>query len=204
MNFSLMALSDIDAVYFFLHSGSLIKVPLWSVKIRSVRSLSHSGMKLLVKYFNSGKDILVSRYLFFSFVLYLLHEVVLNLDVYQNNSSQLIFMRFHEGWIEDIYLRCTDTGYIEPDPPVKSRGGMIRQESMPQELAPPVPPVLRREWVYLWFKFTDELYFLNVVLHSICFGTCKTHSLKCFSHKYTDVIVLTMVYVNHESKSFTV
>lgn len=38
-----------------------------------------------------------------------------------------------------------DTGYIEPDPPVKSRGGMIKQESIPQEPAPPIPPVLRRE-----------------------------------------------------------
>lgn len=147
MNFSLMALSDIDAVYFFKHSGSLIKVPLWSVKIRSARFVSHSGMKLLVKYFRSGKDILVSSYLFF-FLLFLLHEVVLNLDVYQNNSCQLLFMRFHDGWIDDVYLHCTDTGYIEPDPPVKSRGGMIKQESMPQEPAPPIPPVLRREWVY--------------------------------------------------------
>lgn len=51
-------------------------------------------------------------------------------------------------WIDDVYLHCTDTGYIEPDPPVKSRGGMIKQESMPQEPAPPIPPVLRREWVY--------------------------------------------------------
>lgn len=147
MNFSLMALSDIDAVYFFKHSGSLIKVPLWSVKIRSARFVSHSGMKLLVKYFRSGKDILVSSYFFF-FLLFLLHEVVLNLDVYQNNSCQLLFMRFHDGWIDDVYLHCTDTGYIEPDPPVKSRGGMIKQESIPQEPAPPIPPVLRREWVY--------------------------------------------------------
>lgn len=147
MNFSPMALSDIDAVYFFKHSGSLIKVPLWSVKIRSARFFSDSGMKLLVKYFKSGKDILVSSYLFF-FLLFLLHEVVLNLDVYQNNSCQLLFMRFHDGWIDDVYLHCTDTGYIEPDPPVKSRGGMIKQESIPQEPAPPIPPVLRREWVY--------------------------------------------------------
>lgn len=70
MNFSLMALSDIDAVYFFKHSGSLIKVPLWSVKIRSARFVSHSGMKLLVKYFRSGKDILVSSYLFFLSALF--------------------------------------------------------------------------------------------------------------------------------------
>ncbi|XP_078337399.1 uncharacterized protein LOC111137825 isoform X4 [Crassostrea virginica] len=40
-----------------------------------------------------------------------------------------------------------NSGYIEPDPPVKGPGGMIRQDSAPKEPAPPVPPppVMRRD-----------------------------------------------------------
>ncbi|XP_055996098.1 serine-rich adhesin for platelets-like isoform X4 [Ostrea edulis] len=37
-------------------------------------------------------------------------------------------------------IKKPDWDYIEPDPPVKGRGTVIRQDSVPQEPAPPIPP----------------------------------------------------------------